>query len=239
MTNSTAAAPRLSIVIPVLNETENLPQTFATLPQSPDLEVIVVDGGSTDGTIAVAESWGARVVRTSPGRAQQMNLGARLARGEVLLFLHGDTRLPAGFAALIDRTLAQPTVVAGAFELHIDGTLPGLRLVEWGVKWRSRLFQMPYGDQALFLKAKTFQSVGGFAELPIMEDFELVRRLRRLGRVAIVPAAVLTHDRRWRKLGVLRTTLINQGVIAAYFLGMSPDRLAHWYRRQGKRKRSH
>ncbi|NJL23414.1 MAG: glycosyltransferase, partial [Leptolyngbyaceae cyanobacterium SM1_3_5] len=118
------------------------------------------------------------------------------------------------------------------FCLGIDGRETGLRLVEWGANWRSRLLQLPYGDQALFLRRDTFWQVGGFPDLPMMEDFELVRRLRRRGRIAIAPDAVLTSARRWQKLGILKATVINQVAIVAYLIGISPDRIARWYRRQ-------
>ena len=221
----------ISVIIPVLNETADLPATLAVLQSVPSLEVIVVDGGSQDNTIAVAQEFGAQVIAANLGRAHQMNAGAIAARGEILLFLHGDTRLPAGFDALVRQTLTQPGVVAGAFELSIDSRLAGLRWVEWGVRWRSRLLQLPYGDQAIFLKASVFQSAGGFPDLPIMEDFEFLRRLQRLGRIAIAPAAVITSGRRWKKLGVWQTTLLNQLVIIAYLLGIAPARIAQWYRR--------
>jgi rSAM/selenodomain-associated transferase 2 len=225
-----AATAPLSVIIPVLNEAASLERTLATVQTGSYLEVIVVDGGSQDQTVAIAQQWGAQVITTTPGRAHQMNVGAAAARGDLLLFLHGDTCLPLGFDALARRILSQTGVVGGAFMLQIEGQSPGLRLVEWGVKWRSRLFQLPYGDQAIFLKAATFEQIGGFAELPIMEDFVFIQSLRRLGRVAIAPTAVLTSGRRWQKLGVLKVTLINQLMIVGYRLGVSLVRLARWYR---------
>ncbi|MGA7937788.1 MAG: TIGR04283 family arsenosugar biosynthesis glycosyltransferase, partial [Kovacikia sp.] len=188
------AEATISIVIPTLNEAENLPKTLASAQRATQVQVIVVDGGSQDSTIEVAKARCSQVFVSSSGRAHQMNTGAKAACGDILLFLHGDTLLPAGFDRLIRRTLAQPGVIAGAFELKIEGIGWGLRLVEWGVKGRSHLLQMPYGDQAIFLKASTFQEVGGFPDLPIMEDFELVHRLRQRGKIAIAPAAVLTSS---------------------------------------------
>ncbi|MBF2051039.1 MAG: TIGR04283 family arsenosugar biosynthesis glycosyltransferase [Elainella sp. C42_A2020_010] len=225
--------PFLSVIIPVLNEANRIQTALRSL-QEEDVEVIVVDGGSQDDSVARAKAMGVKVVSSAQGRAVQMNVGAKAARGEVLLFLHADTSLPAGFVSLVRQTLAQPEIIAGAFELQIAGPEPGLRWIEGAVKWRSRLLQLPYGDQALFLMVETFRQLGGFIELPIMEDFELVRRLQRYGKIAIAPAAVITSGRRWQTLGVWRTTLINQLIIAAYFLGVSPARLAHWYRGVGK-----
>ncbi|MBD3883161.1 TIGR04283 family arsenosugar biosynthesis glycosyltransferase [Phormidium tenue FACHB-886] len=221
--------PKLSVIIPVLNEAAAIEKVLPSVLQD-GVEVIVVDGGSQDGTLgAVARAAGAKVINSPVGRAKQMNAGAAIATAETLLFLHADTRLPDDFLEWVEQTLAQPKTIAGAFELGIEGDQVGLRWVEWGVKWRSRLLQMPYGDQALFLKANIFRALGGFTELPIMEDFEFVRRLRSLGKVAIVPAAVLTSGRRWHKLGVLQTTLTNQLVIAAYFLGVPPETIERWY----------
>lgn len=221
----------LAIIIPVLNEAGNMRPLLESLQKTPEVEVIVVDGGSTDGTQAIAQSFGVRVLTTAPPRSHQMNAGAAAAAGGILLFLHADTRLPEAFLPLIHHTLEQPNVVAGAFDLGIQGDRWGLRWVEWGVKWRSRLLQQPYGDQALFLRAATFHEMNGFAEMPLLEDVDLVRRLQHRGRVAIAPAQVLTSGRRWEKLGILRTTLLNQFILMAYRLGISPDRLAQWYQK--------
>ncbi|GAB4374245.1 MAG: TIGR04283 family arsenosugar biosynthesis glycosyltransferase [Elainellaceae cyanobacterium] len=225
---------KISIIIPTLNEASTIQQVLQTVEAGKKheqaIEVIIVDAGSQDQTVALAQQFGAKVLVSLPGRGQQMNMGAQAATGDILLFLHADTRLPAGFATLVRQALEQPDVVAGAFDLQIDGQEWGLRWVEWGVKWRSRLLQYPYGDQALFLMAKTFWQVGGFPKLPIMEDYEFVRQLKRSGRIAIVPTPVTTSKRRWHRLGIVRTTLINQWIVIAYRLGVAPEQLASWYR---------
>ncbi len=221
---------KISVIIPVLNEAHQVQRVLAPLKVVSDLEVIVVDGGSHDQTVERAKAMGVTVTSSRPGRARQMNQGAKLATGDILLFLHADTRLPEGFTASVRQALSQPNAIAGAFELKIDSPHPGLRLVEWGVKWRSRLFQLPYGDQVIFLKAATFHQLEGFPDLPIMEDFELVRRLKLLGQIVIVSQSVLTSNRRWSKLGILQTTLLNQLIIIGYFLGVDPGQLARWYR---------
>ncbi len=226
-----ASEPLISIIMPVRNEAAALGAYLPELlQQAHNSEVIVVDGHSNDQSVTFAKALGARVVEGPANRAQQMNAGAAIAIGKILLFLHGDTRLPEGFESQISQTLAPANVAAGAFELLIDGEGAGLRRVEWGVRQRSRRFGWPYGDQGLFLVRSQFEALGGFAELPIMEDFELVQRLRKKGKVAIAPAAVVTSGRRWQSLGVGRTMLVNQGMILGYFLGVSPEVLARWYR---------
>ena len=236
---------KISIIIPVLNEAKAIAQTIHQAQNATAVEIIVVDGGSTDGTIQAANH--VQVLTAPPGRATQMNAGAAAASGDILLFLHADTHLPPEFDTWVRQTLAQPGIIAGAFELKIDGQNPGLRLVEKMVNLRSRYLQMPYGDQAIFLKTTTFQQLGGFPSQPIMEDFELMRRLQRMGKIAmakrravgIAPLPVLTSARRWQKLGILKTTLINQIVIIAYFLGVSPNRIASWYRQNHKNTSIH
>ncbi|MEP0880263.1 TIGR04283 family arsenosugar biosynthesis glycosyltransferase [Trichocoleus sp. ST-U3] len=224
-------AARISIIIPVLNEAaDTIRSTLASVRNVKNVEVIVVDGGSQNETVALVQCWGVKVLSSTAGRACQMNAGATAATGDILLFLHADTSLPPEFEKLVPLTLAQPGTVAGAFELKIDSPIRSLRLVERMVNWRSRFFSLPYGDQAIFLKASVFHDIGGFPDLPIMEDFELIRCLRRLGRIAIVPTPVLTSARRWHKLGVLKTTLINQIVILGYFLGVPSSHLVKFYR---------
>ncbi len=221
----------ISIIIPVLNEAGVIQQTLERLQENPGVEIIVIDGGSQDKTVALAQQTGAKVLTVkSKGRAAQMNAGAAIAQGSILLFLHADTQLPLDFNYLAVHTLEQPGVIAGAFELAIAGTDKSLRWIEIMVKMRSRLLSLPYGDQAIFLKKQTFKDMGGFADLPIMEDFELVQRLKRQGKIAIAPARVITSGRRWQKLGVWQTTLINQLVIAGYYLGIPADKLSNLYR---------
>lgn len=223
----------ISIIIPVFNEEQIIVKSLMPLQSDGDGEVIVVDGGSKDSTAMLAQDMGFKVIFASQkGRAYQMNLGASIARGEILLFLHADTRLPQGYASIIANILLDSQTVAGAFELAIDSPEFSLRLVEMGVNWRSRFFSLPYGDQAIFVRSEVFREMDGFANLPIMEDFEFVQRLRKRGKMAIASAKVVTSGRRWQKLGVIRTTLLNQLIIFGYYLGVSPDKLARWYGRK-------
>ena len=223
--------PAISIIIPTLNEAENLPATLASTKSSVDLEIIVVDGGSDDETLELANSFGVRLLTTTANRARQINAGGLAARSKVLLFLHGDTRLPPGFESYVQDVLAMPGIVAGAFQLGIDGSKFGLRIIEMLANFRSRFFQMPYGDQAIFLRADIFHTVGGFPDMVIMEDFVLMKRIKKEGRIVIAPVPVKTSVRRWRKLGILKTTLINQAVLLGYFFGRDHEKLARWYRR--------
>jgi rSAM/selenodomain-associated transferase 2 len=219
----------LSIIIPTLNEAAVLAQTLAAIGPDPNIEVLVVDGGSQDDTCAFAQTWGAKLLRSNPGRAQQMNLGAETAQNDILLFLHGDTLLPPDYYGLIARALAQPQTIAGAFDLTINAPDLALRLVEWGVRLRSRLLQLPYGDQGIFLRRETFMAIGGYPKLAIMEDYQFIQNLKRLGKIAIVTTPVKTHPRRWQRLGILRTTVLNQIMILGYHLGIAPERLRQLY----------
>jgi len=226
---ASAAAPRISVIIPALNEAANVGFAVTSAARGRSVEVVVVDGGSNDGTPEVARSCGARVMSAPRGRARQMNAGATAASGDVLLFLHADTQLPWGFDECVRHALADAGVVAGAFGFAIGGDGAALRVLQRLTNYRARRFQMPYGDQAIFLRAETFRAMGGFPEIPIMEDYELVARLRRRGRIAVLCAPALTSGRRWASVGALRTTLLNQLVIGGYRLGVSPERLARWY----------
>jgi hypothetical protein len=229
-----AAPGRISVVIPTLNEEGQIEQTIRRALDGADVEVIVADGGSVDRTVEIARRRGAKVVPVRRGRGRQMNAGAAMASGEALLFLHADTRLPDSFAEHVWSTLDRG-VVAGAFRLRIDGRGAGLRLVERGANLRSRLWQMPYGDQGFFIRAEDFLAVGGFKHWPLMEDYELCRRLKRIGRIGLASAPATTSGRRWQDLGVMKTTLVNQCCIAAFRLGVSPERVARYYygRRMG------
>ena len=220
----------VSVIIPAFNEAVNLLTLLAALPRGRGVEVIVADGGSSDGTGELARAAGVLVVSAPRSRARQMNAGAAAAVGEILFFLHADTMPPEGFAAAIRTCLSQAGVVAGSCRLGIAGEGWGLRLIERLANWRSRWLGMPYGDQGLFMRRSNFIALGGFPEQEIMEDFALVRRLRKVGKVELLELAVQTSARRWQSLGVIRTTLLNQLVILGYFLGVTPARLAGWYR---------
>ncbi len=230
--NWNISSTKISIIIPTINEAGNIKEAINSTQPSTNVEVIVVDGGSKDDTLTIAQTLGLKIILSPPGRAVQMNMGAMAASGDILLFLHADTHLPTGFDVMIRTALQQPGTAAGAFTLRIDASGWGMRLVEWGVKWRSHFCQMPYGDQAIFLTQEIFHKLGGYPEIPIMEDFELMRRLKRQGKIAILSVPVITSSRRWLQKGILQTTLINQIVIIAYLIGVSPERIRSWYRQE-------
>ena len=223
---------RISVIIPTLNESSVIEKTMTTILKCKQVEIIVVDGGSRDNTVELVKSYGATVLSTVPSKARQMNAGAAHASGDVLLFLHADTCLPEKFDERVLKAVTRIGFSAGAFTLSIDTDSPRIRFIERVTNWRARFFQMPYGDQALFVSRNFFKDVGGFPEIPIMEDFELIRRLKRKGRIIILSESVRTSPRRWQNIGILKAWLINQMIIIGYFIGVSPLRLARWYQRE-------
>jgi len=220
----------ISVIVPTLNEAEELAPTLARARQAEGIELIVADGGSRDATREIAQQGGAVVMEVAGGRSAQLNAGAAKSAGRILLFLHADTLLPTGYADAIRQTLDDPSVAAGAFRFKLDGEKTSLRVVEWGTNIRSSLFRWPYGDQGLFMEKRVFDTLGGFASMPIMEDWDLVHRLRQRGQVLIRPEPVITSSRRWKSLGAFQTTLRNQCMIVAYHLGVDPRHLARFYR---------
>jgi uncharacterized protein len=218
--------PSLSVIIPTLDEEARLPWTLATVLNEPMVEAVVVDGGSSDATCRSVESYGARLVRARRGRAHQQNVGAEEARGEHLLFLHADTLLPPGFGPEVCRALGRTGVAGGAFSFRLDSRRGPLRWVERGANLRSRLFGLPYGDQALFLRAEVFRGLGGFPEQPLLEDLELVWRLRRLGRIVILPLPATTSARRWLTGGLWKTSALHLLAALAWFAGVPAERVS-------------
>ena len=223
----------LCVIIPVLDEAGRIDGCLAALAAQPRVhERIVVDGGSRDDTVARAEAHpGVTVIRSARGRAVQLNAGAAAATGDTLLFLHADATLPPGAADVVEKTLAMPGVVAGAFRTHHVPELwqgrPWARLLRLA-DVRSRYTSLPYGDQALFLRAASFAQAGGFPAIALMEDLAFSRRLRALGQIRVARAEVRVSGRRFERAPVRQTLMVN-GFPLLYALGVSPERLARWY----------
>ena len=222
---------RLSVVIPTLNEAAHLARLLPDLlAREPGVEVIVVDGGSDDGSAdVVARSTGVRWIAGQRGRARQMNAGARAATGTTLLFLHADTRLPDGAGAAIETTLADPTVMGGRFDVRLDSPRPLLAVVGWLMNQRSRLSGISTGDQGIFVRRAVFEEIGGYADIPLMEDIDFTRRLKRRGRLAALRLRVTTSARKWEREGPVRTVVLMWVLRLLYALGVSPARLHRWY----------
>ena len=230
----------LSVVVPVLNEAQRLPALLAQLQQASELvgEVLVVDGGSGDASRSIAALAGAKLLRQSGGRGRQLAAGVAAARGCWLLLLHGDCSLPRGWDLALRRAIQQGETLnpkpngaqAYYFELAIGGRQPGLRLVELAVGLRSRWWQRPYGDQGLLLPAALLAAAGGVKPIPLMEDLDLVQRLRRHGRLVSLRLRLLVDGRRWRRLGIWGATLANARLRRAWRRGVDPEELAQRYR---------
>lgn len=220
--------PYLSVIVPTLNEAEYIDLTLKKASDK-ETEVIVVDGGSRDDTARRAEEGGARVTSSLPGRAVQLNRGADMAKGDVLFFLHADTHPPDDFVEYIFMTLMNQGTIAGAFRFKTDLDRPLMKAIEYMTNARSRIFNLPYGDQGLFLSKNVFDAMGGFPDVPVAEDLHFVRRLAKHGRIRIASVPAVTSARRWREKGLLYTTVLNSIILVGCVLGVSPTKFASLY----------
>jgi rSAM/selenodomain-associated transferase 2 len=229
------SVPKISIVIPTLNEAPNLEAFLQNLLlQKKNSEIIVADGESADGTREVLDRFpGVKLVQSGGGRARQMNEGARKARGEILLFLHADTTLPANALGKIEEVLEDPSVSAGSFSLQFDHPGKFFRILSAFSRINHPFFT--YGDQGLFLRARTLRRIGGFKEIPVMEDVEIQERLRRIGGFVKLREPVVTSARRYLRNGPLRQHLITTGIVLLYHLGVPARMLVRrYYGKRGK-----
>ncbi|MHC4488682.1 MAG: TIGR04283 family arsenosugar biosynthesis glycosyltransferase [Planctomycetota bacterium] len=225
---------KFSIIVPVLNEQGQI-NSFIDKIKGQDFdgthEIIVVDGDPHGGTIKVVQDSDVICLNSARGRGRRMNIGAARASGDTLLFLHADTRLPQGALKKIVDVLENPKYVGGAFDLCIDSNRWILKYISARASWRSRLNRIPYGDQAIFMRKNYFEKIGGFRDIPLMEDVDLMRRIKKDGKeIHILRDKVVTSARRWENEGAVYTTLRNQVIVMLYYLGVSPHKLAKLYK---------
>jgi rSAM/selenodomain-associated transferase 2 len=225
--------PLISVVVPVLYEGHRINSLIAhikDIDRASRAEIIVVDGNPLKDTLQAITQEGVLQISSPPGRGPQMNAGAGRAGGEILLFLHADTRLPDNAFAKVARAMEDKRHVAGAFRLSIDSTGFLFRIIEYGTLIRSRVTRVPFGDQAIFLRKSYFFEIGGFRNMPIMEDVELMVRIRSQGqRIILLPEKVRTSARRWEQEGILTCSLRNWMLRALYVLKVPPEKLARFY----------
>ncbi len=224
----------ISIIVPVLHEAAGINRAISRLRELNErdgFEIVVVDGDPARGTISAIADSGVRMLSSEKGRARQMNCGAGIARGDVLLFLHADTVLPPDALSLIRGAMDDSRIVAGAFDLGFDTDRRIFRITEKYVFFRTRLTRVPFGDQAIFIRKAYFDRIGGYREFPLMEDVDLMKRIRKGGRrIRIIPAKVRTSPRRYDREGIVYGTIRNWLLQILFALGVSPERLAKWYR---------
>src|SRR5215471_2875397 len=218
----------ISIIVPIKNERPQTAERFRRLAASPDVELLVADAGDDSETTRAFESIGAKTVSGPPCRGARLAATAEAARGDMLLFVHADSELPVNAAAAVRETLSNGAA-AGAFRLGYREAGPGMRWIAWWANQRSRFLGLPFGDQGIFCRREIYEKAGGFRNLPICDDVDLVRRLRRFGRMVILGETTFTSPRRYRARGALAQVLRNWRVLAGYFLGVSPEKLERWY----------
>lgn len=224
-----ATARKISIIIPILNEAKILEKTLSQLQLTQGCyELIIVDGGSTDGSICIAEKYG-KVLTSERGRAKQLNIGAAAATGDILLFLHADVWLEPGALAAVETALSLG-YIGGGFQQKIDGKSILYRMIEIAGNIRGRYLKVFYGDSGIFLARANFDKIGGFPEIPILEEMEFSKGMRRLGKTTLVRPCIHISARRWETGGIVRTTLNNWLITLLYFLGVSLEKLARLYR---------
>lgn len=220
---------KISVIIPVLNEESTIASTVESVKSLGPAEVIVVDGGSADRTREISERFGATVLSSPRGRARQMNRGAREAKGDIFLFLHADTRLPSSALDDVQSALRDPRFAGGRFDVTLDGNRWILGVIGNLISLRSRLTKVATGDQAIFVRRAVFERIGGFPDIPLMEDIGFSRALKRKGKVACLRSRVITSARRWEIDGVWRTVFRMWTLKLLFLAGISPVRLKRFY----------
>lgn len=218
----------ISVIIPILNEAKILEKTLTRLQSElVNNELIIVDGGSTDESVSIAEKYG-KVIISDRGRAKQMNTGAAEATGDILVFLHADVQLESGAFKAVESTLSSG-YVGGGFLQKIDGKRMLYRIIEFSANMRGKYLKVFYGDSGIYLRRVDFQQIGGFPDVPIMEEMGFSKALRKLGKTKMIKPRIHISTRRWEKNGIVRTTAVNWLITLLYFLGFSLERLAALY----------
>lgn len=222
----------VSVIIPTLNEEARLPKLLEFLAlEEPRPETIVVDGGSLDHTADKAQIWANRLLVTAPGRGHQLNQGAKIARGQILWFLHADSEPPRhSVSKILELLHNRPELLGGAFRLKFDHSTMGLRAIAFGANLRSRMFSMPWGDQGLFVRKSVFWQLGGFPDWPIMEDFAFQRLLSKRGETYLMKEPLITSARRYEKLGTMKAMALNFNTLWWYYRGKSPEEMQKKFR---------
>ncbi len=222
---------KISIIIPVYNEETTLPVTLSQLKLSDNEELVVVDGGSNDRTLEISKRFTEKVFVTEKGRGRQLRKGAELATGGILFFLHADCLPPENAFSIIREVILDSKIAAGTFDIGIHFDRLASRIIEFGANLRSHITKLPYGDQGLFMKKETYEKIGGFKEIPIMEDVEIAQRLKKQGKIIFVREKINTSTRRWEKEGILYTTVRDWILAISYTLfKVSPERLLKYYK---------
>jgi rSAM/selenodomain-associated transferase 2 len=221
----------ISIIVPIKNESPDVAERFRRFLVPRETEILIADCGDCPETSRAFEAIGARTVEGEGSRGRRLDRAARQARGDILYFVHSDSLPPENALSLIAGTLATGAV-AGAFSLAYEETTPALSWIAWWANLRSRLLGLPFGDQGLFCRREAYEESGGFRDLPVCDDVDIVRRVKRVGRLVILPEKSVTSPRRYRQNGSLRQVLRNWRVLAGYFTGVSPEKLERWYNRR-------
>ncbi len=236
---------KIAVVIPALDEEEQIEGAIETAQaaeassrnsglegaEQVEIEVVVVDAGSRDETVRLAQRAHVRILSSERGRARQLEMGWRAVAADVVLFLHADTRLPLGWAQAVQFSLRRPERAGGAFRLRLDASGRAFRVVEFFVRLRVALMGLPYGDQAIFVRRSVLESMGGLPQVALMEDLDLVRAMKKWGRIQVLPLAVRSSARRYLEDGIVRTVFVHLMALAAWRLGLDRERVAAWYAR--------